>query len=155
MKPIMKFNKVDELEILKTVSEEVKLFDSFLAGQAHDLLEAMRGNRCYGVAAPQIGLNIRMICLNAVPGKEPLIMVNPEILESSGRIKFEEMCLSFPGLAVKTKRKASVKIRYRNLKGEVNVYQSYDATEAVCIQHEINHLDGILLSDQGAMYRAK
>jgi len=154
MKPILKFNKKEDLENLRRPSVEVTAFDDQLKKWANDLKEATKFNHCYGIAAPQIGINIRMICIDCQKDEEPLILINPIIIEVAGRMKFEERCLSFPGFAVKTKRKAFVRVKYKDIEG---ANQEYFATkeEAICIQHEVNHLDGVLLVDQGPMYRVK
>lgn len=151
---ILKFNQSEDLENLKRPSVEVTAFDEQLKKWAHDLKTTTTHEHCYGVAAPQVGINIRMICLDCHKDREPVILINPVIVEATGRMKFEERCLSFPGLAVKTKRKSFVKVSYNDINGLLREYIA-NGVEAVCIQHEINHLDGILLSDHGSMYKVK
>ena len=153
-KSILKFNKKDDLENLKRPSVEVTAFDDQLAMWAQYLIDTTKFNRCYGVAAPQIGINIRMICINCIEGKDPFILINPVIINASGTTKFEERCLSFPGLAVRTKRKTLVQIKYQDINGADHDYMA-EGIEAICIQHEVEHLDGILLSDKGPLYKAK
>lgn len=153
-KNILKFNNSEDLENLKRPSVEVTAFDDILKGWANDLISTTKFNHCYGVAAPQIGINIRMICLDCHKDREPVILINPIITEATGRMKYEERCLSFPGLAVKTKRKSFVAVSYNDINGLLREYTA-NGVEAICIQHEVEHLDGVLLSDNGTLYKVK
>lgn len=104
MKQILIFRNKEHLEILKEpIGFKVTVFDNLLKKWANDLIDTTKAHLCYGLAAPQIGIRIRMICIDCVKGKEPIIMINPELVSGTGRMKFEERCLSFPGLAVKTR----------------------------------------------------
>lgn len=152
IRPILKFNKSEDLENLKRPSVEITAFDDILKGWAKDLIETTKASHCYGVAAPQIGINIEMFCIERDGGYE--IFINPRVITATGRIKFEERCLSFPGLAVKTKRKSLIQIEYQDVEGNHQQYLA-NGIEAVCIQHEMDHLNGLLLSDQGALYKVK
>ena len=155
MKQILTFRNKEHLEILKEpIGFKVTVFDNLLKKWAKELTATTKAHICYGLAAPQIGIRIRMICLYCVKEKEPIIMINPELVSGTGRMKFEERCLSFPGLAVKTKRKAFIYIKYQDVDGKSQEYFANGVT-AVCIQHEIDHLNGVLLSDHGPLYKVK
>ena len=103
-----------------------------------------------GLAANQIGINKRVCVINV---KEPLVLINPEIIErSEEEFIFPEGCLSFPNKKVKTKRNVSIKVKADNHKSTLSFSadskEVNDAFECVCVQHEIDHLDGITMFDR-------
>ena len=103
-----------------------------------------------GLAANQIGINKRVCVINV---KEPLVLINPEIVERSEKeFIFPEGCLSFPNKKVRTKRNVSVKVKADNHKSTLSFSadskEVNDAFECVCVQHEIDHLDGITMFDR-------
>jgi peptide deformylase len=103
-----------------------------------------------GLAAPQIGITNRVCVINV---KEPIIFINPEIIESDGEFIFEEGCLSYPKKMVKVKRYTMVAVDADNL-DEPLVFDIRkggnieDLLEIACVQHEIDHLDGITMFDR-------
>ena len=113
----------------------------------HELRESKNG---IGLAANQIGINKRVCVINV---KEPLVLINPKIIEhSKEQFVFPEGCLSFPDSKVKTKRYESIVVKADNHKGKLsfsaNSKDINDAFECVCVQHEIDHLDGITMFDR-------
>jgi len=103
-----------------------------------------------GLAANQIGINKRVCVVNV---KEPLVLINPEIIERSEKeFVFAEGCLSFPNKKVRTKRNVSIKVKADNHKEPLSFSadskEINDAFECVCVQHEIDHLDGITMFDR-------
>ena len=103
-----------------------------------------------GLAANQIGINKRVCVINV---KEPLVLINPEIIERSEKeFIFPEGCLSFPNKKVRTKRNVSIKVKADNhestLSFSADSKEMNDAFECVCVQHEIDHLDGITMFDR-------
>ena len=103
-----------------------------------------------GLAANQIGINKRVCVINV---KEPLVLINPEIIErSKEEFIFPEGCLSFPNKKVRTKRNVSIKVKADNhretLSFSADSKEVNDAFECVCVQHEIDHLDGITMFDR-------
>ena len=152
---ILKYNKVDDLVKLKVVSTKVTTFNQELVDTANKMLNVLKFSNGYGLAAPQVDIPIRMFVWDDAEIKCPdKIIVNPEILEATGRMKFDEYCLSFPDMWVRTKRKSFVVLKYQDVKGNVKEYTA-NGVEAVCIQHEVNHLDGIVLSDHGILIKDK
>ena len=102
-----------------------------------------------GLAAPQVGVSERLIVLDVADGDErrPMILVNPEIVwRSSDRATAEEGCLSLPGQFADVTRPLAVKVRYLTGDGEERELDA-DGLLARCVQHEIDHLDGILFVD--------
>ena len=113
----------------------------------HELRESENG---IGLAANQIGINKRVCVVNV---KEPLILINPKIVEKSKeKFVFAEGCLSFPNKKIKTIRYESVVVETDNHQGRLsfsaNSQDINDAFECVCVQHEIDHLDGITMFDR-------
>ena len=103
-----------------------------------------------GLAANQIGINKRVCVVNV---KEPLVLINPEIIERSEKeFIFPEGCLSFPDKKIRTKRNVSIKVKADNHKETLSFSadssEMNDAFECVCVQHEIDHLDGITMFDR-------
>ena len=103
-----------------------------------------------GLAANQIGINKRVCVVNV---KEPIVLINPEIIERSEKeFIFPEGCLSFPNKKVRTKRNVSIKVKADNHKETLSFSadskEMNDAFECVCVQHEIDHLDGITMFDR-------
>ena len=113
----------------------------------HELRESENG---IGLAANQIGINKRVCVVNA---KEPLVLINPKIVEKSKeQFVFAESCLSFPNSKVKTIRHQDIVVEADNHKSRLsfsaNSKDINDAFECVCVQHEIDHLDGITMFDR-------
>ncbi len=119
---------------------------------AHDMLAVMYDEPGIGLAAPQLGETVRLIVVDTEwtgedAERNPLVLINPEIVERDGKIVWTEGCLSVPDFEAEVQRAASVRLRALDLEGEE---AEIDATElqAVCFQHEIDHLDGILFIDR-------
>ena len=110
---------------------------------ARDLLDTLQANRerCVGMAANMIGESVRMIVFDNQG--TPMVMLNPELVKTEGRIETEEGCLSLEGVR-KTFRWRSVKVRYQNERMQVRL-KTFTGWTAQIIQHEIDHLQGILI----------
>lgn len=113
----------------------------------HELRQSDNG---IGLAANQIGINKRVCVINV---KEPIVLINPKIVEKSKeQFIFPEGCLSFPDDKIKTKRYQDIVVEADNLPGRLsfsaNSKEINDAFECVCVQHEIDHLDGITMFDR-------
>lgn len=112
----------------------------------NDMLETMKTENGVGLAAPQVGKNIRLIIVETKKGPEAFI--NPKIVSSSKKmIPSQEGCLSIPGILGMVQRHKSVKVRAKNRDGE-KVSMKVDALQSIIFQHEIDHLDGILFIDK-------
>ena len=119
---------------------------------AQDMIEVMYDEPGIGLAAPQVGEAIRLVVMDTGwteegAEKNPIVMVNPEILSRDGEITWTEGCLSVPDFQADVERAARVRVRYRDLEGREH---EEDASElrAVCFQHELDHLDGLLFIDR-------
>jgi peptide deformylase len=136
--------------VLKLVSEPVAKVDDDLRALMDDMLETMYDAPGIGLAAIQIGVPKRVIVMDiAGPDEEkaPRFFVNPEIVWSSeDTAPYEEGCLSIPDIYDEVERPARVKLKYLNYQGE-EVIEDADGLFAVCIQHEMDHLEGVLFID--------
>jgi peptide deformylase len=136
--------------VLKQVSQPVDKVDDALRALMDDMLETMYDAPGIGLAAIQIGVAKRVIVMDlAGPDEEkaPRYFVNPEILWSSeDTAPYEEGCLSIPEVYDEVQRPARVKLKYLNYQGE-EVIEDADGLFAVCIQHEMDHLEGVLFID--------
>lgn len=148
---ILKIEQGEDNPILRTVSKPVEKFDKKLAKLLDDMRETTLKVNGLGLAAPQIGINIRAaICIfNYGTEKEITIdAINPEISSLSDDMQIEEEgCLSLPGQFKKVARYQSLTFRYYDRKGRLNELR-LDGLNAVVAQHEIDHLDGKLLVDR-------
>jgi peptide deformylase len=136
--------------ILKQVSEPVERVDDELRALMDDMLETMYAAPGIGLAAVQIGVPKRVIVMDiARPDepKQPRYFVNPEIVWASEETApYEEGCLSVPEYYDEVERPARVKLRYLDYRGE-QVEEDAEGLFAVCIQHEMDHLEGVLFID--------
>ncbi len=138
---------------LKQVSEPVTVFDEALRAFVADLEETMRaGPGGVGIAAPQVGefRRIAIVDVSAkpkIPNHGRLVLVNPEILEWEGMVKGREGCMSVPDFTGNVIRAASIRLRAQDEHGEEHEY-AMEGFEARAVQHEIDHLDGLLFLDR-------
>ena len=137
--------------ILKQVSESVEEINSDILELVQDMLETMYEAPGIGLAAPQVGQLKRVIVLDldyrSGEERKPIVLVNPEILSKEGEILFEEACLSVPEYSAEVKRFEKIKVKGLNEKGE-DVEIEGEGLLSVALQHEIDHLDGILFIDR-------
>lgn len=136
--------------VLKQVSEPVAVVDDALRALMDDMLETMYAAPGIGLAAIQIGVPKRVIVMDLAredEPKQPRFFVNPEILWASDETQpYEEGCLSVPEIYDEVERPSRVKLRYMNYAGET-VEEDAEGLYAVCIQHEMDHLEGVLFID--------
>ncbi|MFY7698389.1 MAG: peptide deformylase [Legionella sp.] len=132
---------------LRRVSKHVEKFDHTLQTLIDDMFETMYEAKGVGLAAPQIGINIRLSVVDVSDDKtQQLVLVNPEITSSEGEIEYLEGCLSIPGAYEHVKRAAKVTLRAQNRYGEWYEMNA-EGLLAECFQHEIDHLNGKLFVD--------
>ena len=114
---------------------------------ADDMLETMYHERGIGLAATQVGITKRILVMDVSEDKsEPLVLINPTILNKSGVIESNEGCLSVPGFYEPVRRASRIEIEYLDRRGTL-VRAELDGIRSVCAQHEIDHLDGKLFVD--------
>lgn len=138
-------------DVLTTECDPVETVDDEVRQLVDDLAETMYDAPGVGLAAPQIGVTKRVTVIDVSdpeqPGGDLHVLINPEILETSGTITWEEGCLSFPGLYQEVERSENVKIRATDRDGERYELEA-EGILAVAIQHEVDHLDGILFLER-------
>jgi len=139
---------------LKRVAEPIEKITDEIRTLAQDMLEVMYDEPGIGLAAPQVGESVRLIVLDTDwkddeggGERRPLVLVNPEIVEREGSLIWNEACLSVPDYSAEVERSARVRVRGLDLEG-MEVVEDASDLRAVCFQHEIDHLDGILFIDR-------
>jgi peptide deformylase len=142
---ILKIVKYPE-PVLSQPGEPVTEFNGELRALVADMFETMYSAQGIGLAAPQVGVSKRLTVIDLSMGKEPkdkLVLINPEIISSEGKLYEEEGCLSFPEIREKVQRSAKVRIRAQDEHGK---WFEMDGQELLsrAFQHEIDHLDGVL-----------
>jgi peptide deformylase len=137
-------------ETLRGRSVPVETINADIKALAADMLETMYAAGGVGLAAVQIGVPKRVVVIDVSRGEEPkkpMVLVNPEVVSHSIRLNsFKEGCLSIPGYMAVVERPAEVTVRYTDLDGASNVIDA-EGVLATCLQHEIDHLNGILFVD--------
>ena len=135
---------------LLKVSQQVEDVDKSVKILLDDMLETMYKSKGIGLAAPQVGVLKRLVvmdCSEKDKKREPFKFVNPEILDfSSEKIEFEEGCLSLPTQFSKVKRPIKIQVQYKDENG-IKTQKNFSGIEAICLQHEIDHLNGKLFVD--------
>ncbi|ARG96482.1 peptide deformylase [Legionella micdadei] len=134
-------------ERLRQIAKPVEHFDDALQTLIDDMFETMYHARGVGLAAPQIGVSLRLSVIDiAGDKKEQLVLINPEIIAKEGEVEYEEGCLSVPGAYDKVVRAEKVTIRALDRFGK-EYEMSGEGVLGECFQHEIDHLNGKLFVD--------
>ncbi len=141
--------------ILEKPGAPVKKFDAELEQLAEDMFSSMYAAQGVGLAAPQIGLSLRLAVVDVTAGKNPeakIVLANPEIIHAEGEVREEEGCLSVPGFRGYVLRPQFVTIKAQNAKGESFEIRGENLlARAFC--HEIDHLNGILFLQHLSMLK--
>lgn len=150
--------------VLSKVAEEVTKFDDELRDLCKDMLFTMYKAPGIGLAAPQIGLSKRLFVVDIDFDREevtnadgsvdteysnfnPKVFINPKITTHDGLVKYEEGCLSVPGIFEEVERASSITIEYNDMWGNTHT-EELDGLQAICLQHENDHLNGIVFLDR-------
>jgi peptide deformylase len=140
--------------ILKEIAEDVKEITDKEKKVIEDLIDTMEdAGHSVGIAAPQIGELLRIIVVDASKNKKcenhhgRMVLINPEILKWEGMLQFREGCMSVPDYTGNVNRARKVVVQYQNESMETKVIEA-EEFEAVLLQHEIDHLDGVLFIDR-------
>ena len=132
---------------LRTKATPVSVVDDSLRALIGDMFETMYAAPGIGLAATQVNVHKRLLVLDVSADKsEPLALINPEILEKDGVIVSDEGCLSVPGYYEEVERAEHIRVRFLDREGVAQEMEA-EGLLAVCIQHEIDHLDGKLFVD--------
>jgi len=134
-------------ERLRRLSEPVETFSTELKVLADKMLEIMYQSNGIGLAAPQVNQTIRLIVVDVTEDRNtPCIFINPKIKQPLGSVDSSEGCLSVPEIRTTVKRYESITLEYQDLNGTMHEEQLNDLM-SICVQHEIDHLDGKLFID--------
>jgi peptide deformylase len=133
--------------VLKQRARDVGDIDGDVVTLVHGMYDTMDLEEGIGLAAPQVGVRKRLFTFDLHEGDGPRVVINPEIVERDGEVLSEEGCLSVPGYRFEVVRSERVTMRGLDLDGEELVLEGDDLL-ARMIQHEIDHLDGVLLLDR-------
>ena len=148
---------------LREVSKPVTNFNAQLQSFAKDLFETMYDEGGIGLASPQVGELIRVVAIDTRPRdpesrhedvttelesqiSQPLLLINPEIIKGHGKTKYSEGCLSVPSFYEDVERFEKIELKYQDINGQVKTLVT-DGLLSICIQHELDHLDGTLFID--------
>ena len=133
--------------VLRKKSEKISKITQEIKNLAQDMLDTMYMAPGVGLAAPQVGLPLRMCVIDVTREKNnPIVMINPEIISGENKVSAEEGCLSFPGIFEKIGRFEKVNVKYTDLKDK-DITISAEGFLAKAVQHEIDHLDAKLFID--------
>ncbi|MFN7962143.1 MAG: peptide deformylase [Thermoanaerobaculia bacterium] len=135
--------------VLRVRAEPISSFDSDLARLAENMVETMYAAPGIGLAAPQVGVSLRLAVVDLSVGKEPgelLVLVNPRLSEPRGEEVDEEGCLSIPEFTAKVSRPLEIRVSAFNLEGTALELEA-EGMLARAICHEVDHLDGVLFVD--------
>lgn len=138
--------------VLREPAEDVTEFGEPLEELAGKMIRTMHEEDGVGLAAPQVGLSKRFLVIGLPTGEDLSVrkyfaMANPEIIDEGDElVTMEEGCLSIPGISEEVERPSEVTVRFQNLKGEVVEMKTHDYLARI-VQHEMDHLDGVLFVD--------
>ena len=138
-------------EALRNPANRIGKVDDAIRKLAKDMLITMYSSKGIGLAAPQVGIQKRLLVIDLNfedPNSPPMVFINPEIISSSASLDtYEEGCLSIPGVYLNVLRPSSIKLSYRDEMGRPKKMNA-DGLMARCIQHEIDHLNGVCFVDK-------
>ena len=135
--------------VLRALAKKVKRIDASIHALVEDLIDSMYAANGVGLAAPQIGVSLKVVVIG-MPGEEPFAMINPEIVKRSGARKAMEGCLSVPGYQGRVIRSLRVTAKAQGLNGKAIRIRAENDLLAQALEHELNHLNGIVYIDQVA-----
>ena len=140
---------------LRTIASPVQEVNNEIKKQVKDMFETMYAAPGIGLAATQVNFHQRLIVIDiSDEGNEPLCLINPEIMEKNGEIEYEEGCLSVPNYYESIKRANEIKVSAQNELGQTFEIEA-DEMLSICIQHEMDHLNGILFVDHLSKLKQK
>ena len=140
---------------LRTVAKPVETVDDSIRALVADMFDTMYDEEGIGLAATQVNRHIRLLVMDLSEERnEPMVFINPEVVEADGHQVYEEACLSVPGARAGVERAGHVKIKALNEKGEEFIWEA-EGLHAVCIQHEMDHLVGKLFIDHLSAFKRR
>ena len=154
MDVVRPFNSMKELKILefpdarlRKKASKIKKISSEVEKLAGNMAYTMYSNDGIGLAATQVNQHKRMIVMDTSEERDDLyIMLNPSIIDRTGKTRTSEACLSVPGMRIPVTRSELIVVEYTDING-VEVKQEFNDIDSYCVQHEMDHLDGKLIID--------
>jgi peptide deformylase len=131
--------------VLRRKAKRISALDAKIQKLIDDMLETTPAVSGVGLAAPQVGVSLRLVVI-VMPGEEPLVLINPEVVKKSGERDVDEGCLSVPGYRGKVKRSEAVTVKGRDREWKVCRVKGTELLGQV-LEHEIDHLNGVLYID--------
>ena len=149
------------MPVLKKKADQVVVIDNKVRELVKSMSDTMRAAGGLGLAAPQVGVSLRVVVIdlgyiededthyngNIKESFDLMVLINPEIVNEYGSVQIIEGCLSVPGYRAEVKRYSNIKVKYTDINGEEKVMET-QGLAAVAIQHEIDHLNGTLFIDR-------
>ena len=133
---------------LRQQASPVSEFDSQLAALVNDLTQTLHSTSGIGLSAPQVARSLQIMVMDLSDNQSRTeVLINPQIINKAGLAIIEESCLSIPGVSAKVMRASVVRVRFQDLTGSTEE-RDFEGMQAVCIQHEIDHLQGVLFFDR-------
>ena len=143
---------------LRSPGKPVTRFDDELRKLVDDMAETMYAAPGVGLAAPQIGVSLRLFVVDVASGEDApsdlRTFINPEIIDAQGEVAYEEGCLSFPGVHEEILRAERIKVRAQDIEGNPFELEA-EGLLAIAIQHEHDHLEGTLMVDHLSLLRRR
>ena len=133
--------------VLREPAKKVPLISIRVLDLVDDMIDTMRASGGVGLAAPQVGVSLRVVVIEPPDADEVITLINPEIIKTKGERVIDEGCLSVPGFQGQVKRAVIVKVKARNIDGKEIRVSATDDLLAQALQHELDHLDGRLYID--------
>ncbi len=133
--------------VLREKAKKVPQIDASIQRLIDDMIDTMRDAPGVGLAAPQVGVSLRVVVVETPEMDEPLALINPEIVKTSGERLVEEGCLSIPGYKAEITRSVNVSVKGLTRDGRRMRIKASDDLLAQALEHELDHIDGILYVD--------
>ena len=133
--------------ILRMKAKKVNRIDDYIQKLIDNMIETMDAAQGVGLAANQVGVPLRIVVIRIPEDKDVLVLINPEVVEKKGERRVIEGCLSIPGCQAEITRAYSVKVKARDRHGKLIRKKATNNLLANCMEHEIDHLNGVLYID--------
>ena len=139
--------------LLRRQASPVTQFDANLAVLIDELIQTLNATPGIGLSAPQVARSLQLMVMDLSDDKSaPDVLINPQILNKAGLAIADESCLSIPGITAKVIRSNAIRVRAQDSTGDT-VEREFEGMHAVCVQHEIDHLQGKLFIDRLSRFR--
>ena len=139
--------------LLRRQASPVTQFDANLAALIEDLYQTLHATPGIGLSAPQVARSLQLMVMDMSDDKSaPDVLINPQILSKAGLAIADESCLSIPGITAKVMRANAIRVKAHDQTGET-IEREFEGMHAVCVQHEIDHLQGKLFIDRLSRFR--